>query len=50
MSKLPPRAEDAVLAMTASAVIDAPIEKVWEVLVDFPSYPEWYAYKFHALE
>ncbi|GJE92890.1 SRPBCC domain-containing protein [Phanerochaete sordida] len=40
-SDVPPRAEDSVLAVTASAVIDAPVEKVWEVLLDFPAYPEW---------
>ncbi|CAL1698177.1 unnamed protein product [Somion occarium] len=37
----PPRAEDGVFTMTASATIDAPVEKVWNVLLDFPSYPEW---------
>ena len=41
MSALPPRAEDGVLALTASSVIDAPIDKVWGILLDFPSYPEW---------
>ena len=41
MPALPPKAEGAVLALTASAVIDAPIDKVWSVLLDFPSYPEW---------
>ncbi|CAL1698228.1 unnamed protein product [Somion occarium] len=37
----PPRAEDGVFTMTASATIDTPVEKVWNVLLDFPSYPEW---------
>ena len=41
MSALPPRAEDGVLALTASSVIDAPIDTVWGILLDFPSYPEW---------
>ncbi|EKM52674.1 uncharacterized protein PHACADRAFT_164606 [Phanerochaete carnosa HHB-10118-sp] len=40
MSDLPPRAEGAVLAVIASSVIDAPVEKVWEVLLDFPAYSE----------
>lgn len=39
---LPPKASDGVLTVTASSIIDAPIEKVWEVLLDFSSYPEWY--------
>lgn len=38
---LPPSASDGVFAITAGTVIDAPIEKVWEALLDFPSYPEW---------
>ncbi|KIP02190.1 hypothetical protein PHLGIDRAFT_20508 [Phlebiopsis gigantea 11061_1 CR5-6] len=42
--KLPPRAEGSVLAVTASSDINAPPDKVWEVLLDFPSYPEWNAF------
>ena len=42
--KLPPRVQDGVLAVTASSDIDAPVDKVWEVLLDFASYPEWYVY------
>lgn len=26
----------------ASIVIDAPLEKVWAAVIDFPSYPQWY--------
>ncbi|PSR79939.1 hypothetical protein PHLCEN_2v6840 [Hermanssonia centrifuga] len=35
-----PEASKAVLALTTSVEIDSPIEKVWQVLLDFPSYPE----------
>lgn len=41
MATLPPKAEDAVLAVTSSILIDAPVDTVWEVLLDFPAYPEW---------
>ncbi|KII90105.1 hypothetical protein PLICRDRAFT_40307 [Plicaturopsis crispa FD-325 SS-3] len=41
MSGLPPRATDGVFAVQATALIDAPREKVWSVLLDFPSYTEW---------
>ena len=41
MSALPPKADEAVFAVNASVVIDAPIDKVWGILLDFPSYPEW---------
>ncbi|TCD68139.1 hypothetical protein EIP91_011505 [Steccherinum ochraceum] len=27
--------------LSTSQIIDAPVEKVWETLLDFPSYPEW---------
>ncbi|KAI0688003.1 hypothetical protein BC835DRAFT_1374577 [Cytidiella melzeri] len=38
---LPPTSSDGVLAVTGSSVIDAPIDTVWRVLMDFPAYPEW---------
>jgi uncharacterized protein YndB with AHSA1/START domain len=41
-AKLPPTASDGVLAVTGSSVIDAPIDTVWRILMDFPSYAEWY--------
>ncbi|KAH9485221.1 hypothetical protein JR316_0002128 [Psilocybe cubensis] len=39
-SNLPP-ATPGVFTAQASIIIDAPIETAWEVLLDFPSYPEW---------
>jgi uncharacterized protein YndB with AHSA1/START domain len=42
MAGLPPNAADGVFSVSATTVIDAPIEKVWGVLIDFPSYHEWY--------
>ncbi|KAL0947546.1 hypothetical protein HGRIS_013642 [Hohenbuehelia grisea] len=39
-SHLPP-ATPGIFKAEAYAVIDAPIDKVWEVLLDFPSYPKW---------
>ncbi|TRM69403.1 hypothetical protein BD626DRAFT_473953 [Schizophyllum amplum] len=43
MSKLylPPSVDDGVFAVTASCVIDAPKEKVWEILCDFGKYEDW---------
>ncbi|KAH8103362.1 hypothetical protein BXZ70DRAFT_1005787 [Cristinia sonorae] len=40
MAHLPPSA-DSGWAMKASQTIDAPVEIVWKVLLDFPSYAEW---------
>ena len=33
-----------MFSVSASIVIDAPREKVWEVMFDFPAYKDWYAY------
>ncbi|KAJ3547573.1 hypothetical protein NM688_g5393 [Phlebia brevispora] len=44
MSALPPKAEDSVFAVQSSIVIDAPVDKVWSVLLDFPAYSEWNAF------
>jgi len=38
---LPPKASDGVMVVSTSILIDAPIDKVWSVLTDFPSYREW---------
>jgi uncharacterized protein YndB with AHSA1/START domain len=40
-SNLPP-ADPGVFFATASAIIDAPIDDVWAMLLDFPRYPDWY--------
>ncbi|KAG9217888.1 hypothetical protein PLEOSDRAFT_1079220 [Pleurotus ostreatus PC15] len=40
-NNLPPLAADGVFAVSASSIIDAPREKVWGILTDFPSYKEW---------
>ncbi|KAI0339099.1 hypothetical protein BDW22DRAFT_1432006 [Trametopsis cervina] len=40
-SRLPPDASGSVLAISGSSVIDAPIDTVWDVLLDFPAYHEW---------
>ena len=48
MSGLPPKADEAVFAVNASVVIDAPIDKVWGILLDFPSYPEWWGLPFYT--
>ncbi|KAI0369266.1 hypothetical protein BV20DRAFT_946385 [Pilatotrama ljubarskyi] len=39
-SNLPPPSYSGPFTANASVVIDAPIEKVWDVLLDFPKYPE----------
>ncbi|KAH9916128.1 hypothetical protein B0H21DRAFT_770865 [Amylocystis lapponica] len=41
MSNLPPASFEGVFEMSASVDIDAPIESVWEILLDFPSYRKW---------
>ncbi|KAL1740709.1 hypothetical protein HDZ31DRAFT_46957 [Schizophyllum fasciatum] len=38
---LPPSVNDGVFAVSASCVINAPREKVWAILCDFPRYKEW---------
>ncbi|KAH9943793.1 hypothetical protein B0H21DRAFT_748059 [Amylocystis lapponica] len=43
MSNLPPASFEGVFEMSASVDIDAPIESVWEILLDFPSYRKWCA-------
>ncbi|KAL0574446.1 hypothetical protein V5O48_007510 [Marasmius crinis-equi] len=37
----PPEASSAVFILADSVIIDAPIEKVWSILLDFGSYKEW---------
>jgi hypothetical protein len=40
-SNLPPGKGGAVFIAQASIVITAPIDRIWDVLLDFPSYGEW---------
>lgn len=40
-SNLPVSAPGSILTVQASALIDAPIETAWNVLLDFQAYPEW---------
>ncbi|EED77034.1 predicted protein, partial [Postia placenta Mad-698-R] len=42
MSNLPSSSFQGTLTISASSVIVAPINKVWQILVDFTSYAEWY--------
>ncbi|KAG6836980.1 hypothetical protein H0H93_016933 [Arthromyces matolae] len=41
MTNLPPLAENGVFSVSSSISIDAPREKVWSIMLDFPSYKEW---------
>ncbi|KAJ7600415.1 hypothetical protein C8J56DRAFT_846949 [Mycena floridula] len=41
MYELPPLAENAVFYVSASTIIEAPIEKVWNIMLDFQAYGEW---------
>lgn len=41
-SNLPPPSSNGVFSVSASILIDAPREKVWQILLDFPKYREWY--------
>ncbi|PCH43154.1 hypothetical protein WOLCODRAFT_132673 [Wolfiporia cocos MD-104 SS10] len=45
MTNLPPSPYQGVLNLNASAIIDAPIEKVWDLLTNFQSYSEWWTKK-----
>jgi len=40
-SNLPPLSTSGVFSVSASIIIDAPRDKVWNVLLDFPKYHEW---------
>ncbi|KAG6857014.1 hypothetical protein H0H87_010686 [Tephrocybe sp. NHM501043] len=41
MSNLPPLADTGVFFVSSSILIDAPRDKVWSIMLDFPSYKEW---------
>ena len=38
---VPPLAESSVFIIRSSINISAPKQKVWDILLDFPSYGEW---------
>ncbi|KAF9480311.1 hypothetical protein BDN70DRAFT_623161 [Pholiota conissans] len=40
-SNLPPLGSDHVFSVSSSALIDAPLEKVWAIMLDFPNYTKW---------
>ncbi|KAJ7357171.1 hypothetical protein DFH08DRAFT_954459 [Mycena albidolilacea] len=40
-AKLTPLAASGVFSVGASILIDAPREKVWQILIDLPSYGKW---------
>ncbi|KAH9852934.1 hypothetical protein C2E23DRAFT_139421 [Lenzites betulinus] len=40
-TNLPPPTYTGPVQGNASIVIDAPVDKVWSALIDFPSYPQW---------
>ena len=40
-SHLPPLRSNGVFSVSSSCSIDAPLEKVWSILLDFPSYKKW---------
>ncbi|KAF7326643.1 hypothetical protein MVEN_02601400 [Mycena venus] len=41
---VPPLSSSGVFTVADSILIDAPREKVWQILLDFPSYKEWNAF------
>lgn len=43
-SDVPPLATSSVFIIRSSVAISAPKQKVWDVLLDFPSYSEWNPY------
>ncbi|KAF8797601.1 hypothetical protein BYT27DRAFT_7204409 [Phlegmacium glaucopus] len=40
-SHLPPLSSSGVFSVSSSSLIDAPLEKVWSIMLDFPSYNKW---------
>ncbi|KAI0759025.1 hypothetical protein C8Q74DRAFT_1301632 [Fomes fomentarius] len=40
-TNLPPPSYSGVFAMQVTTEIDAPLDKVWDILADFTKYPEW---------
>jgi hypothetical protein len=40
-SHLPPLRSSGVFSVSASSLIDAPVERAWSILLDFPSYKKW---------
>jgi hypothetical protein len=49
MSSLPPLRSNGVFSVSASCSIDAPLEKVWSILLDFPSYKKWQEFNAYFL-
>ena len=43
-SNLPPLSSNGVFFVSASIIIDAPKDRIWDVLLDFPKYREWCVY------
>jgi hypothetical protein len=43
-SNLPPLSSNGVFFVSASIIIDAPRDRIWDVLLDFPKYREWCVY------
>lgn len=48
-SHLPPLGSDYVFSVSSSALIDAPRDKVWSIMMDFPSYTNWWVHVEEAL-
>ncbi|KAF9034465.1 hypothetical protein BDZ89DRAFT_514406 [Hymenopellis radicata] len=40
-TKLPPSTSDAIFSVSGSSIINAPVEKVWELLLGFDRYKSW---------
>ncbi|KAF8905622.1 hypothetical protein CPB85DRAFT_1416023 [Mucidula mucida] len=40
-TKLPPSTSDAIFSLYGSSIIDAPVDKVWEILLGFDRYKSW---------
>jgi len=38
---LPPLLSDHIFSVSSSILIDAPRDKVWSIILDFPSYKDW---------
>ncbi|KAF8901018.1 hypothetical protein CPB84DRAFT_1708650 [Gymnopilus junonius] len=48
-SHLPPVLSEHVFHVHSSVLIDAPREKVWDILMDFSSYEKWHCYIFLSI-
>lgn len=48
-SHLPPLSSAGVFSVSSSSLIDAPLEKVWSIMLDFSSYKKWQEFNTYVV-